>query len=115
MVTVVPAASVAACGNIRRPVRRGPGTRPRAGRQPGRRRAAAGVGAWMASWWRLDTHSPYTARAQAVPGPPRGEVGMLLCPSVLGLGPGAAGGHGDLQRHPQPVDALHLAPDQLGQ
>src|SRR5512132_4717014 len=34
---------------------------------------------------------------------------------VLGLGPGAAGGHGDLQRHPELVDVLHLAADQLGQ
>src|SRR5215207_9237184 len=36
--------------------------------------------------------------------------GLVLC-----LGPGAAGGHGDLQRDPQLVDALHLAADQLGQ
>src|SRR4029450_2313541 len=34
---------------------------------------------------------------------------------VLGLGPGAPGGHGDLQRHPELVDALHLAAAQLGQ
>src|SRR5829696_3104376 len=35
--------------------------------------------------------------------------------SVLGLGPGAAGGHGDLQRHLELVDALHVATDELGQ
>src|SRR6266508_3077677 len=43
------------------------------------------------------------------------ESGYLAGALVLRLGPGAAGGHGDLQRHPQPVHALHLAPDQLRQ